>query len=614
VSSNRRNRPSVAKTEGSVASEDGPSVARADHRTNGEHEASVAEAEEAWQAEVVAPRVERFKIPRCPTRFYSPTSRRDFDFLAKVGFPGQYPFTAGNHPFEAWQAYAELAAKAGMGSEYGASSAGRYSGYGTAEDYRDYLLAIQARGSRSGPNVAFDLATQCGYDSDSPNAVGEVGRVGVAIDSMRDFRVIYEPFTGEREIDKIASNFTINAPCAIILAMLVVLAEERGVALEALRGTPQNDILKEFIARGTYIFPPRPSMRLFRDTLVFCRRHMPKMNVNSIGGYHIREAGATRIQDLAFSMANGIAYLQAGVDAGLDVDDFAPMFTFNAFGGSMEVYHEIAFQRAARRMWAGIVKDRFGADNPRSMMIRQPITAHIGCTSTTLQRPLNNIARSVIGGMAAGMSGGMPGAYPPYDEPLGLGHSLEAIQLQIDATRVMIYETKLTEVNDPWAGSYFMESLTDETEEKAREELERIEALGGAVAAIDDGYMPRAVAQSAYERQRRIESQEDFVVGVNCFTGENELDLKLDQTVDKLYDPEHMRSAEARQLAKLAALKRERSQAAVERSLLTLGQHAKDPDVNLMPAIIECVKSEATLQEMCDVLRGVFGEAEIAAF
>jgi methylmalonyl-CoA mutase N-terminal domain/subunit len=458
--------------------------------------------------------------------------------------------------------------------------------------------------------VAFDLVTQCGYDSDSPRALGEVGRVGVAIDSFRDFRVIYEAFTGERDIDKVASNFTINAPCAVILAMLAALAEERGVALDALRGTPQNDILKEFIARGTYIYPPRPSMRLFRDTLVYCRRHMPKMNVNSIGGYHIREAGATRVQDLAFSMANGIAYLQEGVDAGLEVDDFAAKFTFNAFGGSMQVYHEIAFQRAARRMWARILKERFGATEPRAMMIRAPISAHIGCTSTTLQRPLNNIARSVVGGMAAGMSGGMPSAYPPFDEPLGLGHSLESIQLQIDATRIMIYEAGVTDVVDPWAGSYFMEALTDEVEAEARQELDRIEGMGGAVPAIENGYMPRAVAKSAYERQKRIENAEDFVVGVNCFTGENELELSLDHAVQELYDPQHLRSAEERQLEKLAALKRERSGAAVSRSLSALEQTAKDADANLMPDLIECVKSEATLQEICDVLRGVFGEAE----
>jgi len=571
----------------------------------------IARAEEQWKHDVLEPRVKRFQLEKSPTRFYTPTATRDFDFLEKVGFPGQYPFTAGNNPFDFWRAYAEAGAKMGMRPEYGGSgAAGRYSGYGTAEDYRDYLLRMQSLGSRGGPNVAFDLVTQCGYDSDSPFAAGEVGRVGVAVDSFRDFQVIYEAFTGDRDIDRVPSNFTINAPAAVIIAMYAALAEKRGIAPAQLRGTPQNDILKEFIARGTYIYPPRPSMRLFRDTLVFCRKHLPKLNVTSIGGYHIREAGATRVQDLAFSLANGIAYLQAGVDAGLDIDDFAPMFTFNAFGGSMEIYHEIALQRAARRMWARTLKERFGAKDSRSMMIRQPITAHIGCTSTTLQRPLNNLARAVVGGIASGMCGGLPAVYPPFDEPLGLGHSLESIQLQMDATRILIFEAKVADVVDPWAGSYFMESLTDETEAAAQAELDKIEAMGGAVAAIENGYMPRAVALSAYERQKRIENQEDFMVGVNCFMGDNELDVSVQRMVDELYDAAHMATAEERQLAKLAVLRRERNGKAVADGLAALEMHAKDEAVNLMPDLIECVKSEATLQEICDVLRGVFGEAE----
>jgi len=572
----------------------------------------IAEAEEQWRRDVVEPRLKRFQIEKSPTRFYTPTATRDFDFLEKVGFPGCYPFTAGNNPFDFWRAHAEAGAKLGIrpDSPGGGAGAGRYSGYGTPEDYRDYQLRMQSLGSRGGPNVAFDLVTQCGYDSDSPNALGEVGRVGVALDSFRDFETIYEAFTGERDIDKVASNFTINAPAAVIIAMYAALAEKRGISLEKLRGTPQNDILKEFIARGTYIYPPRPSMRLFRDTLVFCRAHLPKLNVTSIGGYHIREAGATRIQDLAFSFAIGCAYLQAGVDAGLEIDDFAPMFTFNAFGGSMQLYHEVAFQRAARRMWARLVKERFGARNPRGMMIRQPIAAHIGCTSTTLQRPLNNLARAMVGGVAGGMCGALPAAYPPFDEPLGLGHSLEAIQLQVDATRILIYEAGVADVNDPWAGSYFMESLTDETEAAAQAELDKIDGMGGAVAAIESGYMQRAIARSAYERQKRIDSQEELMVGVNCFTGEKEIEVSVNRAVEKLYDPGQMATAEERQCAKLAQLRRERDGKGVSRALGSLETSAKDEGANLMPDLIECVKNEATIQEICDVLRGVFGEAE----
>ena len=571
----------------------------------------IEKAEKEWREKVLEPRVQRFNLPGSPTRFHSPLALKDFDFLEKVNYPGQYPYTAGNNPFDFWRAYAEEGARLGFRSDWGgAGSVGKYGGFGTASDYRDYLKRMQSLGRKGGPNMAFDLATQCGYDSDSPMAEGEVGRVGVAIDSFRDFQVIYEAYTGELDIDKVPSNFTINAPAAVIIAMYVALAEKRGIPPARLQGTPQNDILKEFIARGTYIYPPGPSLRLFRDTLVFCTEHLPKLNITSMGGYHIREAGATRTQDLAFSMAIAAAYLRAGVEAGLEVDRFAPMFTFNAFGGSMEIYQEIAFQRAARRMYARLLKERFQAKNPRSMLLRQPITAHIGCSSTTLQRTLNNLTRSVVGGLAAGMSGAIPGAFPPFDEPLGLGHSLEAVQLQLDASRILIFEARVADVNDPWAGSYFMESLTDESEQAAWEEFDRIEKMGGAVAAIENGYMPRAVARSAYEKQKRIEKQQDFVVGVNCFTGPNEIEVTINRCVEATYDPELMKTAEARQKAGLAELKRERDGKAVASVLAGLRQRARDPGANLMPNILECVKSEATLQEICDVMREIFGQAE----
>ena len=566
-----------------------------------------------WEENVLRKRVKRFQLKESPTRFYSPLATARSDFREKVGFPGQYPYTAGNNPFDFWRAYAEDAAKMGYRPDWGgASGVGKYGGFGTAEDYRDYLIRMHAMGRTGGPNMAFDLVTQCGYDSDSPFAEGEVGRVGVAVDSFQDFAAIYEPYTGAREIDKVPSNFTINAPAAVIIAMYAVLARMRGIGPEKLRGTPQNDILKEFIARGTYIFPPRPSLRLFRDTCTFCTKYMPRLNINSMGGYHIREAGATRVQDLAFSMANAAAYLQAGIDGGLAVDAFAPMFTFNAFGGSMEIYPEIAMQRAARRIYSRMLKERFQAQNPRSMLIRQPITAHIGCSSTTLQRPLNNLTRAVVGGMAAGMSGGMPGAFPPFDEPLGLGHSQEAVQLQLDATRILIYEAKVADVNDPWAGSYFMESLTDEIEEQALAEMKKIENMGGAVAAIENGYMQKAVAKSAYQRQGRIDRQEAFVVGVNCFTGDNEISVNVNREVEPTYDPVLMQTAEDRQKRKLARLKRERNNTTVRSLLATLRQHAEDDDVNLMPDICDCVENSVTLQEICDVLRDVFGEFQQA--
>lgn len=566
-------------------------------------------AKNEWEENVLNKRLKRFNLEKSPVRFYSPLDRDAYDFQLKVGFPGRYPFTAGNNPFDFWRAFAEDAARMGYRPDWGgAGGVGKYGGFGTAEDYRDYLKRMHAMGRKGGPNMAFDLATQCGFDSDDPCAEGEVGRVGVAIDTFRDFETIYEPYAGDLEIDKVPSNFTINAPAAVIIAMYAVLADKRGIPLNRLRGTPQNDILKEFIARGTYIFPPRPSLRLFRDTCVFCTREMPGLNINSMGGYHIREAGATRIQDLAFSMANAAAYLQTGKDAGLEIDAFAPRFTFNAFGGSMELYHEIAFQRAARRIYARMLAERFKARNPRSMQIRQPITAHIGCSSTTLQRPLNNLTRAVVGGMAAGMSGGMPGVFPPFDEPLGLGHSQEAVQLQLDATRILIYEAKVADVADPWAGSYFMESLTDEIEAGAMAEIQKIEDMGGAVAAIESGYMQRAVAKSAYERQKSTERHDTFVVGVNCFTDTREIDVKVNRAVEATYDPELMKTAETRQKATLAEVKRRRDSRTVLSLLATLRTHAKDTTVNLMPDICECVKNDASLQEICDVLRNVFGE------
>ena len=571
----------------------------------------IKEALKKWEDEILNPRVKKFKLAKSPTSFYTPLSSDGSHFLEKVGFPGEFPYTAGNTPFEFWRAYAEFGAKLNYRSDWGGTGrSGKYGGFGTTADYRDYLLRMQSIGRKGGPNIAFDLVTQCGYDSDSTFAEGEVGRVGVAVDSLQDFAVIYEAYTGDLDIDKVPSNFTINAPAAVFIAMYACLAKKRGIPLDKLTGTPQNDILKEFIARGTYIYPPSHSMRLFRDTCVFCCKHMPELNINSIGGYHIREAGATRVQDLAFSMANGIAYIEAGLEGGLEVDEFAPAFTFNAFGGSMEVYNEIAFQRAARRMWAHILRERFNAKDPKSMQIRQPITAHIGCSSTTLQRPLNNLARAVVGGMAAGMSGAIPGAFPPFDEPLGLGHSQEATQLQQDASRIMVFEAKVTDVCDPWAGSYFMESLTDEIEKDALAELEKIEKMGGAVAAIENGYMPKAVAKSAYERQKKIENQEELVVGVNCFVGEHEIDVSINRLVEATYDPELMKTAEERQKANLARLKRERNGTAVVTSLRTLKTQAEDKDKNLMPVICECVENDATLQEICDVLREVFGEAQ----
>ncbi len=484
-----------------------------------------------WEEKVLKPALDNFGFKESPTRFYTPADVKDFDFMTKVGFPGQYPFTAGTYPTYPYRP----AQRRGIPTAPGLVRAASYSGYGTAEDTRDYYNKMQKLGQRAGPNLAFDLPTQCGYDSDNPLVRGDIGKTGVAVDTLRDFEVLYEAFQGDLELDRIASNFTINAPANIIIAMYLALAEKRGIPWDKLMSTPQNDILKEFIARGTYIFPPKPSMKMFRDSLVFLTKHCPRINITSAGGYHIRGAGATREQDLAFSMAIMVAYLREGVNAGLDVDSFAPRFTYNNFGGSMEFFKEIAFHRASRRMWAKILKERFGAKKERSMLLRQA-SAQIGPENCTTQRPLNNLARGIVGGVASALSGGAANAYPPYDEPLGLGWSLEATQLSEDATRILQYEAKLTEVRDPLAGSYYVEHLTDEIEEAAWKELEKIDAMGGAVAAIENGYMQREIAKSAHARQKRIESGEDLIVGVNCFLGESELEVETSRLVSHPYD------------------------------------------------------------------------------
>jgi len=566
-----------------------------------------------WEEKVLKPALDGFGYTEPPFRTYTPTDIEDFDFLDKVGFPGQYPFTAGIYAVQARMPAPRVgrprASRRSQSQAIEQRRAAGYSGYGTAEDTRDYYKEMISRGGRGGPNLAFDLPTQCGYDSDNPIVRGDVGKTGVTVDTLRDFEIIYEPYQGELDLDRIASNFTINAPSNIFIAMYCALADKRGIPFERLRATPQNDILKEFIARGTYIFPPKPSMRMFRDSMVFLTKYCPRVNLTSIGGYHIRGAGATREQDLAFSLVILAAYLQEGINAGLDIDTFAPRFTINQFGGSMELFKEVAFHRASRRMWAKVIKEKFGAKNERSMLLRGGgLAAHIGCENTTIQRPINNLTRSVIGAVASALSGGGGVAYPPYDEPIRMGGSLEASQLSSDASRIIQYEAKLGEVRDPLAGSYYIESLTNEIEEAAWKEFEKIEAMGGAVAAIENGYMWREIARSAHDRQRRLETGEDLMVGVNCFVSENELELEIKRLVPDTYDPVRREQAEEKQIRDLTELKKQRDNRAVAQLLSELKEKAKKEDENLIPHFIECAKAYVSEQEMCDVLREVFGE------
>jgi len=559
-----------------------------------------------WEEKVVKKQLARFGVPESPQKFYTPLDVKDYDFLQNTGFPGQYPYTAGK--------YASLPPGAAPAIGGGHSSAGgglvragRYSGYGTAEDTRDYYKFMIAHGQVPGVNLAFDLPTQCGYDSDAPEARGEVGKTGVAIDTLRDFEVLYEPFTGNANLDRINSAWTINPLANVILAMYVALAKKRGVPISKLNCTPQNDILKECVSRGTHIFPLKPAMRMTRDTIVFGATEMPGLHPVSINGHHPREAGGSREQVLGLHLAFGIAYLQLGIDAGLDIDKFAPRITFNDSSGSLEMFKEIAYLRAARRMWARILRDRFGAKDPRSMIYRDIGGCMMGFDNATRQRPLNNIIRSVIGGVAEALSGYVPTCQPPFDEPLGLGHSMEAIQLELDAARIIMYEARLCDVADPLAGSYYVEHLTDELEKAGWEVIKEIDEMGGIVAAIESGWVDREIARSAYEKQRAIETGEKTVVGVNKFTGEDELEITINRVVPDPYDPEKRARAEEQQLANLAKVKGERDDQAVKVALKRVRGTAQDETANVIPSLVEAVEAYATVGEIINTLKEVFG-------
>ena len=560
----------------------------------------IGKAKQEWEDGLLKQQLERFGMEEPPSETYTPLNLENWNFMEKVGFPGQYPFTSMEYP-----THVPERPQAGDIARF---VAGAYAGYGTVEDTRDLWRAQGRRGA----NVAFDLPTQCGYDSDDPVSLGEVGKVGIAVDTLRDFEVLYEFLNGVTTMDQSASNFTINAPCNIIIAMYIAVAEKKGVDPSKLRGTPQNDILKEFVARGTYIFPPEPSMRMVRDTITYCTKNLPLLNTISICGYHIREAGATAAQTMAFTFSNAIAYTQLGIDAGLDVDEFVRRFTFLNFSGSMDFFLEIARARAARRIWSRIMKERFKAKNPRNWVTSGLGSAVEGRYCYTTQRPLNNLARGIIMGVASALSGGRTSGGVAYDEPLGLGHSYEATQLSIDAARIMRYEAKLGEVIDPLAGSYYVESLTDQVETETLEIMDKIESMGGSVEAIKSGWMQREVAKSAYQFQREVESGKRIVVGVNRFTGDNELQVATSRLVPHPYDPKKRDDAEERQLANLAQVKKERDNRKVQSTLKELHKAAKDEKENLIPYFLDCVKAYATIGEMCNILRDIFGEWEPA--
>jgi methylmalonyl-CoA mutase N-terminal domain/subunit len=493
-----------------------------------------------------------------------------------LGFPGEYPFTRGVHPTmyrgRLW-------------------TMRQYAGYATAEESNARYRYLLEQG-QTGLSVAFDLPTQIGYDADDPLAEGEVGKVGVSISSLEDMRILLNDIP----LDQVSISMTINAPAAILLAMVIAVAKEQGVDPRKLRGTVQNDILKEYIARGTYIFPPRPSMRLVTDLFRYCAAEVPKWNTISISGYHIREAGSTAVQEVAFTLANGIAYVEAGIDEGLDVDTFAPRlsFFFNAHNDFLE---EIAKFRAARRLWAWTMRNRFGAQNPRAWRLRFH-TQTAGCTLTA-QQPEINVVRVTLQALAAVLGGTQSLHTNSRDEALWLPTE-QSVRIALRTQQIIAHESGVVNTVDPLAGSYVVEYLTDEIERRAREYIERIDAMGGALAAIERGYMQQQIADAAYRYQREVETGDRIVVGVNEYQGEED-EIGLERLV---VDP----AVEQRQRARLAALRARRNGERASAALARIGEAARAADEPLMDLFIDAVEAACTLGEVCGVLRRVWGE------
>jgi len=513
--------------------------------------------------------------------FYGPEDISSFDYSRELGYPGEYPYTRGLQPNmyrgRIW-------------------TIRQYAGFGTAEDTNERYKKLLAEG-QMGLSVAFHLPTQIGYDSDHPLARGEVGKVGVAIDTLRDIEILFQDIP----LDKVSTSMTINATAPILLAMYIVLGKKQGVEPAQLTGTVQNDTLKDYIARGTYIFPPRPSMRLTTDIISYCARNVPRWNSISISGYHIREAGSTAVQEVAFTLANGIAYVQAAIDAGLDVDSFAPRLSF-FFNSHINFLDEIAKFRAARRLWAKIMRERFKAKDPRSWMLR--FHTQTAGVSLMAQQPMNNIMRATIETLAATLGGTQSLHTDSYDEAYATP-SEEAATLSVRTQQLIAYESGIPDVVDPLGGSYYIEYLTDKIEEKASEYIARIDSLGGAVAAIEQGFQQREIQDASYKYQKMIEEGKQVIVGVNKYVSDYDKITNMLQV-----NPE----VERKQKERLAQVKRDRDNARVERGLKGLEDVARSDD-NTIPALLECVEAYATIGEMSDTLRKVFGtQKEFLAF
>ncbi len=505
---------------------------------------------------------------------YTPADLSAFDYLRDSGFPGQYPFTRGIQPDMYRGRFWTMR---------------QYAGFGSAEDTNRRFRYLLGQG-QTGLSVAFDLPTQIGYDSDHPLAFGEVGKVGVAIDSVRDLDILFQNIPLER----VSTSMTINSPASILTAMYLAIAGQKGIGPEKLHGTVQNDVLKEYVARGTYIFPIRPAMRIVSDVIGFCAKNMPHWNSISISGYHMREAGCTAVQEVAFTIADGITYVETARKAGLDVDEIAPRLSF-FFSAHQDFFEEIAKFRAARRIWSRIMKERFRAKNPRSWMLRYHVQT-AGC-SLTAQQPFLNILRTGYEALSAVLGGCQSLHTNSYDEALALPTEA-AVQIALRTQQIIAYETGVTETVDPLAGSYYVEHTTQQIETESEEYLRKIEQMGGAIEAIETGYIQGEISNSAYEYQKKVERKDRIVVGVNRFQIEEpppEGLLKVRQIVGEL------------QKEKLRALRAQRRNGDVQNILADIRRVAGSEE-NLMPSIINAVKADATIGEICDALREIFGE------
>ncbi len=535
----------------------------------------------SWQAAVdktLAKRSERkasfATISGLPVqRLYLP-AEGGAEYVEKLGFPGRYPYTRGVQPTMYRGQFWTMR---------------QYAGFASAkESNQRYRYLLQA--GQTGLSVAFDLPTQIGYDADHEMARGEVGKVGVSISSLRDMEILFDQIP----LDKVSTSMTINAPAGILLAMYIAVAERQGVTPDKLRGTIQNDILKEYSSRGTYIYPPKPSMGIITNIFAYCAKEVPQWNTISISGYHIREAGSTAVQEVAFTLANGLAYVKAAVEAGLDVDVFGPRLSF-FFNAHSDFLEEVAKYRAARRLWAKLIRERFGAKDPKSLMVRFH-TQTAGC-SLTAQQPINNVMRVAYQAMSAVLGGTQSLHTNSMDEALSLP-TTEAVTTALRTQQVIAYETGVTDTVDPLAGSYYVEKLTDQIEEQALAYIKQIDEMGGAPEAIERGFVQKEIQEAAYAYQKAVETGERVVVGVNKFTSQEQFKGNLLRVDPKVRDE---------QCAALARLRAERDNAAVASGLAGLKKAAQDGE-NLMPHFLGCVRAYATLGEICDTLRGVYGE------